>query len=78
MNLKLFLKHRYVRTSLLSLLGQAMVIAVAAYMLFYTDPSLDRIIALVVVLLVFVFIFAVTLLRLKNLAKVTDSVKLKS
>ena len=62
----------------MSLLGQAMVITVAAYMLFYTDPSLDRIIALVVVLLVFVFIFAVTLLRLKNLAKVTDSVKLKS
>ena len=75
MNLKLFLRHRDVQKSLLSLLGQVIIIFIASFVLFYTDPSLDRVIAMVVILLIFTFIFAVTLLRLANLAKVTDSPK---
>ncbi len=71
MNLGMFLKHKYVRLSLLSLLGQIIIISIASVMLFYTDVSLERAIFLVVVLLGFTFIFSVTILRLLNLAKST-------
>jgi hypothetical protein len=77
MNLGMFLKHRYVRLSLLSLLGQMIIISIASVMLFYTDVSLERAIVLVVVLLGFTFIFSVTILRLLNLAKSTGYINSK-
>lgn len=77
MNLGIFLKHKYVRLSLLSLLGQMIIISIASVMLFYTDLSLERAIVLVLVLLGFTFIFSVTILRLLNLAKSTGYVNSK-
>lgn len=77
MNLGIFLKHKYVRLSLLSLLGQMIIISIASAMLFYTDLSLERTIVLVLVLLGFTFIFSVTILRLLNLAKSTGYIDLK-
>ncbi len=77
MNLGIFLKHKYVRLSLLSLLGQMIIISIASVMLFYTDLSLERAIVLVLVLLGFTFIFSVTILRLLNLAKSTGYINSK-
>lgn len=69
MNVSLFLKKKAVWLSLLSLLGQMIIISIASAMLLYTDVSLQRAIVLVLVIIGFTFVVVVTLLRLLDLAK---------
>lgn len=75
MNTGLFLKKKEVWLSLLSLLGQLIIISLASFMLLHTDVSLGMAVVLVLVLLFITFIIAVTLLRLANLARSTDHPK---
>ncbi|MDK2947566.1 hypothetical protein SAMN04488589_0472 [Methanolobus vulcani] len=75
MNLKLFLKHREVQSSLLSLLGQLIIMVLAALVIISGTVTGLRALLIFIIILGFAYIFAMTLLRLKNLAKVTDSQK---
>ncbi|WMW21153.1 hypothetical protein RE476_06955 [Methanolobus mangrovi] len=70
MNLKPFLTRKEVWLSLLSLLGQLMIVSITSFMLLNTDISMERAAILVIVILGFAFVIAVTILRLLNLAKV--------
>ncbi|WP_340820612.1 hypothetical protein [Methanolobus sp. WCC4] len=71
MNMKPFLTRREVWLSLLSLLGQLMIVSIASFMLLNTDVSMERAAILVIVIIGFAFVIAVTILRLLRLAKVT-------
>ncbi|WMW25742.1 hypothetical protein RE474_03215 [Methanolobus sediminis] len=75
MNLKLFLKHREVQSSLLSLLGQLIIMILAALVIISGTVTGLKAVLIFIIILGFAYIFAMTLLRLKNLAKVTDSPK---
>lgn len=78
MNRRLFLKKKEVWLSLLSLLGQFIIMSAISFILFFTDVSAVKAALLFLVLLGFSFIAAVTLLRLADLAKATDSEGKKS
>lgn len=71
MNMKHFLTRKEVWLSLLSLLGQLIIISIASTTLLNTDVSLERAAILIIVILGFTFVIAVTVLRLLRLAKVT-------
>jgi positive regulator of sigma E activity len=73
MNLKLFLRHREVQSSLLSLLGQLIIMILSSLVIISGAVTGLRAILIFIIILGFAYIFAMTLLRLKNLAKVTDS-----
>jgi positive regulator of sigma E activity len=73
MNLKLFLRHREVQSSLLSLLGQLIIMILSSLVIISRAVTGLRAILIFIIILGFAYIFAMTLLRLKNLAKVTDS-----
>jgi positive regulator of sigma E activity len=75
MNLKLFLRHREVQSSLLSLLGQLIIMILSSLVIISRAVTGLRAILIFIIILGFAYIFAMTLLRLKNLAKVTDSPK---
>lgn len=72
MNTRLFLRHREVRLSLMSILGQLILITLTSVKLVAGGVSTEQDLVLVLVLIGFAFIFAVTILRLRNLAKITD------
>ncbi|WP_406658035.1 hypothetical protein V7O62_05655 [Methanolobus sp. ZRKC2] len=73
MNVELFLKHREVKLSLLSLVGQILIISFVSASLVYGDVSSERATLLIIVLISFIFVFLVTIRRLVLLAKSTDS-----
>jgi positive regulator of sigma E activity len=75
MNLKLFLKHRQVQSSLLSLLGQLIIMVLSALVIVSGAVTGLRAILIFIIILGFAYIFVMTLLRLKTLAKVTNSPK---
>ncbi|KXS40563.1 MAG: hypothetical protein AWU59_2477 [Methanolobus sp. T82-4] len=71
MDLTIFVKKKYVWLSLLSLVGQIILISTASAILLYADVSLEATIILVVLLVGLIYVLSVTILRLINLAKVT-------
>jgi hypothetical protein len=71
MNMKPFLTRKEVWLSLLSLLGQLIIVSIASFILFYTDVSIEKGVVLMIMLIGFTFVIAVTILRLLRLAKVT-------
>jgi|GEM_PF-3299981 len=71
MDLTIFVKKKHVWLSLLSLVGQIILISVASAILLYGDVSLEVTIILIVVLVGLIYVLSVTILRLINLAKVT-------
>ncbi|TQD25277.1 hypothetical protein [Methanolobus vulcani] len=73
MNLKLFLKHRDVQSSLLSLLCQLIIMVLASLVIVSGTVTGLKAVLIFIIILGFVYIFATTLIRLKNLAKATDS-----
>ncbi|MBP1909393.1 hypothetical protein [Methanolobus bombayensis] len=76
MNLKLFFKNREVWTSMFSLLSQLVIMVLASLVIISGTVTGLRAILIFIIILGFAYIFAVTLLRLKNLAKATDSSKM--
>ncbi len=62
MDLMLFLKKKYVWLSLLSLVGQIILISVASAILFYADVSLEVTIILIVLLVGLIYVLSVTIL----------------
>ncbi|WP_321430586.1 hypothetical protein [uncultured Methanolobus sp.] len=75
MNLKLFLRHREVQSSLLSLLGQLIIMILSSLVIISRAVTGLRAVLIFIIILGFAYIFAVTILRLKDLAKATDSPK---
>jgi hypothetical protein len=69
--MKPFLTRKEVWFSLLSLLGQLIIVSIASFILFYTDVSIEKGVVLMIMLIGFTFVIAVTILRLLRLAKVT-------
>ncbi|TGC11321.1 hypothetical protein [Methanolobus halotolerans] len=68
-----FLNNREVRLSLLSLLGQIIIISFASATLIYEDVSQERYTVLIILVLAFMSLVVLTVLRLLRLAKDADS-----
>jgi hypothetical protein len=69
MDIGLFLKHREVRLSLLSLIGQLLIIGLVSATLIYKNVSSEKAITLLFVLIAFVAIVLITIRRLVILEK---------
>lgn len=57
----------------MSLLGQLIIMVIALVSLLFGDVSFKGAIISILVLLVFSFVFSVTILRLRHLANITDT-----
>ena len=69
MDIGLFLKHREVRLSLLSLIGQLLIISLVSATMIYKNVSSEKAITPLFVLIVFVAIVIITIRRLIILEK---------